>query len=282
MSIALIFSGFAMFQTATSSPSQTLPRGPIWIGAGSNDTPNVTKTEIYLYDGSFLRFLVRFGRSDSTTFFAYFILPFTVDSDLPPTFYPHDLQYDHVYWQNFNQTSAIVNVTGHLDFPTSFDLTLGMEVRANSTLFSDIGPLSTKKSLSITLYGDISGILDSRMAPYMIGLNTTLLNSKPVRLYVEPPLGTLVSSETFPTPISQYMVNVAGEERKSVIFSLDFLGGTNAQTVSCTFVNPTAEYVVQLWIFLAGILSATGVYFILSMLIEFLKERLSVAKMQYD
>jgi hypothetical protein len=40
--------------------------------------------------------------------------------------------------------------------------------------------------------------------------------------------------------------------------------------------------VVQFWIFLAGILAATGVYFVLSMFIEFLKERLGAAKMQYD
>lgn len=128
----------------------------------------------------------------------------------------------------------------------------------------------------------IDRIFDDRMAPYMIGPNWTLLNSKPVRLYVEPPLGTFVSSETFPPPISQYMVNATGEERKSPIFSLDFLGGTQAQTVSCTLINPSAEYVVQVLIFLAGILAATGVYFTLSMFIEFLKEKLSVTKMQYD
>jgi hypothetical protein len=109
-----------------------------------------------------------------------------------------------------------------------------------------------------------------------------LLNDKQAVIYVEIMPGTLVSSETFPSPISQYMINVKGEERKSVIFSLDFLGGTAAQTISCTFVNQGSEYWIQILIFFGGILAGTGFYFIVSVIIECLKERLSNIKIEYD
>lgn len=278
----LIVPGFVMFLMATLSPAVTLPRGPVWIGAGSNYPSNITRTDIYLYDGSFLRFLVRFGRSNSTTFFAYVILPFTVDPNYPPTNSSSDVQYDPISWQNFNGTSAIANITGHIGLPTTLDVTLELELRANLPLFSDTAPLGTRKSLSITFYGDITGIFDDRMTPYMQGPNSTLLYNKQVILYIELPPGTFVSPETFPSPISQYMVNVKGEERKSAIFSLDFLGGTAAQTISCTLINPSLEYSVQIMIFLGGILAATGVYFVMNIIIEYSKEKMSVTKMEYD
>jgi len=90
----------------------------------------------------------------------------------------------------------------------------------------------------------------------MHGINTLSMIDYPFQVIVQFPKENYLSSDTFPNPIELFVT----ERFRSTIFDLDFsYPEGHAQTISCSYSNPTNETYRQFLTFISGTLLTLGI-----------------------
>jgi hypothetical protein len=155
--------------------------------------------------------------------------------------------------------SSILNATLDLNYDRlSFgfpDETVGIKVdmTIKESLFSMEDRIDGRKAFTCTFFGDVSGVFTSDMIPYM-GINSSPTINMPFIVQIELPSSYYFSTSQ-PPPIEYYIK----QNNRWIMFSMDFLNGSYAQTIVCNFEDPAFQPLRDLLIFLIGIFSTLSI-----------------------
>jgi hypothetical protein len=123
----------------------------------------------------------------------------------------------------------------------------------NESLIAISDRFGASQTSIFTFFGDVSGIWSDNMTAYMFPSSQMTLG-EPFIVQVRLPLSSYFQTSQ-PAPIEYYVK----QDQRWLMFSMDFLGGEYAQTIVCNFVNPTAQYLAEIAIFVTGVFSAATV-----------------------
>jgi len=258
---------FSILWQVFQPPCYRIPKGPIEVGAGRDLL--IKETELIVsVPNRHIEFQVAFNFTDSKEYSIYVLMPFIASTAKPFFTYQHSSPHyeENSVWgnlsfppENFHVNSTLGSSGAKVIFkPNSTypfiigdDFSLGMSFNLSSSLIAiDIPPWGAIQTVILTFFGHTS--VDKNMEDYREG--TTLTIQHPFVVNIELPSDTYVSSDTYPSPIEYY---VRGNVRW-VMFLPNFLEGRFAQTVSCSFKNPTSEKWKDVLIFFGGVFVAIG------------------------
>jgi len=154
-------------------------------------------------------------------------------------------------------------------FPPDFkaELTLGITIKLASKMASITDLFGASQTIILTFFGDVMGIFESEMNSYMTPNSRQTLDW-PFIVFMRIPIDAYLSA-SYPPPIEYYVK----EERRWVMFSLDFLDGPYAQTISCSFINPIGETAKEIMVFAGGISTGIGASLIGDLLRQFIERK---------
>lgn len=281
--VIFALAGFFLFWTAAAPPSENPPKGPIEIGVGPGQDVNINKTELYVYvsqNSIDVRVTFRFNKIQK--YFIYAMFPYTISNATEyciynSALYPNPSFHIGDFSRNFMNTNSgfsIVNATLDLNatFPFNFvgpdlaaELTLGVHVEFQDSLVAIDYPLRTSQVVVLTFFGE-RGFMPHEMYAFKEPMGkVTIDRSFIVHLMI--PSDTYFS-EGQPTPIQYYIK----EGNRWVMFSLNFLEGRYAQTLFCSFANPTRQAIKQVLIFVGGIFVSVATSFMV-LIVRYYKEK---------
>lgn len=272
--ILFLILGSIMFFLFANPPSENPPKGPMVIGAGPVPEATLNNTEVLLdVPSRTIDVRVTFRFNETREYFIYLMSPYYVLSKSAYAIYqggiyPHELPPSKPSMGNFSTNSlntsngSIVNATLAInpDFTfvyedvdnMKYELTIGVSITVSNPLVAIAYPWGTSETAIMTFFGDESGIVSSEMYPFMEP-RSLITVGYPFTVQMRIPESTYFSNSQ-PSPIEYYMK----EGNRWVMFSIDFLQGRYAQTLICTFIDPTMEAKKQIFIFAGGVFVALG------------------------
>lgn len=264
---ALMFAviGFVLFFAAAAPPVLRVPKGPIMVGAGPYPEADINQTEVVVsIPENSVNVRVTFRFNESRKYLVYTVLPYTIS--YAEAYAIYDKRFYRgansmignisCNFMNSRKGSSIVNATfqPNSTYPFHFfppdlkeEVTLAIALRLDADILAVSYPLGTSQTLILTFFGDLTGVWTNEMSAF-VGPGSRQTVDWPFIVYIQLPVGAFLS-ETYPPPIEYYIK----EERRWVMYSLDFLGGRYAQTVSCSFMNPTMQAVKEIMVFGGGV-----------------------------
>jgi len=248
-------------------PAENLPKGPITIHARPSYSDSINKTNVIFWiPEKNITVTVTFKlKNDNNTLFIYVMLPFTIQAYSAKPLHngnpmlSADMGNISVTALTTSNGCSILNATLELNY-TRFNFyipgeTVGIQVDMSikESLFSIEDLLGASKTVTYTFFGDDSGVFTEEMLPYM-GINSVPTINTPfiVQIELQP---SYYFSNSQPPPIEYYIK----QNNRWIMFSMDFLNGSYAQTLVCKFENPVLQSLRELIIFLTGISSALTV-----------------------
>jgi len=270
--VCIIFaiSGLSLFFAVSWPPSENAPKGPLEIGVGPQLDARTNKTELYIdVPSNSIDVCVTFRFNEIKQYFIYVIFPYAIKDATAYAIhnygrYPNpnlgDIGNFSLNSMNTPYGSSILNATLALNsnFPyfhftgpdLTDELTLAVSVKFSDSLIAISYPWRTSQTVILTFFGDVSGIITDDMYAFKRP-SSQLTIDYPFIIHLRMPSSSYFS-ESQPSPIQYYVK----EGRRWAMFSLDFLEGHYAQTLFCTFINPTTQDWKQISIFVGGVFVA--------------------------
>jgi len=279
--------GFLLFVLPTQPPRVEAPRGPITVGAGPYPETEINKTEVTVsIPESSVDVKVTIKFNESRTYFAYVLLPFLVSDVSPYIIYQQSVIHRDLLsgignlssnYMNSVLGSSIANVTfqpnitapGWWFIPPDYkaELTLAITLKASSTMVAITDLFGASETVIITFFGNLMGVYETKMGSYMSPTSRQTLDW-PFTVFLQLPASAYLSG-SFPPPVEYYVK----EEHRWVMFSLDFLDGRYAQTVSCSYTNPIGQSLKEVMIFSGGISIGLGGSLLLDLIRPYIEPR---------
>ena len=270
--LALIFGimGILLFFTVSLPPSENPPKGPVEIGAGPCPEATLNKTEVYVdVPSRTLDVRVTFRFNETRKYFIYVLLPYHAvnasayaihqGAPYPPMPLPGkpDIgNFSTHLWFNATTGSSIANASLDVNpsYPWLFgyypdmkdELTLGVTIKTENELVAITYPFGASRSVVLTFFGDYTGTMSEEMYAFKQPLSQPTLG-QPFTVHVRLPASTYFSNSQ-PSPIQYYIK----QDYRWLMFSLDFIEGRYAQTLYCTFTDPTGQSLKEIMVFLGG------------------------------
>jgi hypothetical protein len=256
--------GLLSFFGVAFPPSEHLSKGPIEIGVGPSSKAFINKTELFVLipeQSIDIRVTIRFN--ETVKYFVYAILPYRIDNATPYAIYNSGWYPDPRFnignfSRNFMNTVNGSAVNASLQINPSFmfnfagpdlkaELTLGVFVKLRNAVTALDYPFGASQTVILTFFGDVTGIWTDEMNAFaQPSSQITIQKQFIVNLQLPP---SAFFSESQPSPISYYIK----QDRRWVMFSMDFREGRYAQSLFCTLTNPTVLAWKQVLLFAGGV-----------------------------
>lgn len=279
--------GLALFFIVAAPPTENAPKGPVEIGVGPMPDASINKTEMQVnVPENSIDVRVTFRFSEIKEYFIYAIFPYRISDAKPYAIY-HSSQYPNseLIIGNFSKSfmntaygSSIVNVKLSLNSTFSFhfgdpdltdELTLSVSVTFRDSLVAMNYRCGASQTVILTLFGDVGGAWSDDMLAFMQP-SSQITIGQPFVVFLRIPSQTYFS-ESQPSPIMYYVK----EGQRWIMFSMDFLGGRYAQTLFCTFTNPTMDAWGQILVFTGGVFVAISVSFLVEIIKDYAQTKKS-------
>ena len=263
--------GIISFFSVARHPSVKAPIGPVEIGVGPYPDVSIDNTEVFVYiPESSIDIQVTFKFKKIQEYFIYALLPYSIFNGTSYAIhstmrYPspeYDIGNFSTSFLNTAVGSSIINAS--LDLNPTFpyyhffgqnledELTLSVSINLRDSLIAIHYPLGSKQTIILTFFGDVSGVITEEMYSFKKP-SAQITIDQPFIIHLKMPSQTYFS-ESQPPPIQYYIK----EARRWVMFSLDFLEGHYAQTLFCSFGNPTMQAWKEILVFLGGVFVAAS------------------------
>ncbi|MCW4023618.1 MAG: hypothetical protein NWF01_01105 [Candidatus Bathyarchaeota archaeon] len=274
ITVMLVIASFLTIYFANSPPLEIPPNQPIVIGAGHawNYTIDKTRVTFNIPEHS-IDIRVTLNVTQWDTCFLYALLPFKVLSvnayavynnfQYPlSTYYPnHDDEWKEIgtfdsHFSVMPQGFSIINASlqpGN-EIKWVHELEIGAYVKTDSSLLAIDDSMDGRKTAIYTFFGGNTEWTDE-MISFTGSLGQYVIN-QPFIVQIGLPSSYYLSNSQ-PAPI-EYFVN---SDSRWLMFSMDFLNGSYAQTLVCNFESPQSSR--QFLVFLSGVLVTLSVTFAL-------------------
>lgn len=270
LTVVFALLGFFAFFTVAMPPVENPPFGPVDVGIGPTPDVFINKTEVFVdIPENELKIRVTYKFDRIQKYFIYAILPYTIDDASPYAIYNSQTYYSanktigdlSTNYLNTVKGSSVINASINMNdtFPFAFqgpdlqaEITLGVSIELNASLIAIYHPLGAKQTVILTFFGDYSTVITDEMYVFM-NPNHTITIQYPFIVHLRIPSKTYFH-QSQPSPIEYY---VRGE-RRWIMFSMDFLDGRYAQTLFCSFTNPTVQAWKEIFVFIGGVLVAVS------------------------
>ncbi len=268
--ISLIGVSITTYGLANFSTRYEIPKGAIWIGLGPRDFVTPNRTSLIVSSSlpeDWLDLQIYFNFTEKREYYIYITMPYKTVQASP---YVEYMSYRYTNetsqigiikacFKTFeDKGSSVINVTftpsQEFSFFPSEPIALSVLAKV-SGLTSISYSLSTRQTIIMTFFGDETGVWDDTMAQY-IGINSLAMIDYPFEVIVQFPKENFLSSDSYPNPVERFIT----ERFRSAIFELDFSHPKgHAQTMSCSYSNPTNETNRQFATFISGTLLTLGI-----------------------